>query len=744
MGAEWKKELLQEGYSYDQLDEIEAGMDSGVDVSIYRKKEFFALQMREIRLGLEAGLSVDIYANPQYDWFQMKELRLGLEAGVDVSVYAKKEIDYDKMRQLRAGLQDGINLSGFMKMDSGMLQELRLAWESGVSIEEYIQEGYDTEQLHEIRIALEKQLDIEPYLSPEYRGASIAEIRQGLEQGLDVTRFAETSYGWQQMREIRLGLQNRVDVSVYSKPLYNWKQMRELRLGLEAGLDISGFVSLMYTEEDMQEKRERLMALIPGADHQDVPAYGNQETGGTEPPTKDMEEAQKDHVQEYRISMSGDEMQVTLEFLKVSETFSSERILEELYNMGIVAGIDEEKLHQLQRRRRTEIVYVIAKGLPPDAGQDGWYEYFFRTELDHRPKVFPDGTVDYQNIEWFEMVKEGQKLALYHDATPGVDGYTVTGHVLPGPRGKEISLLTGQGFTVEEDAHEYYAALNGRVEINDTHLTVLNVLELGTVNLSTGNITFNGSVHVKGDVGVGVTIQSSEDIIVDGFVEGATLISGRDILLKGGSNASGRGYINAGRNITAQFFENAEVIAKDDIEINYCMNCNMNADGMLKVVGRNGSVVGGTITAVHGIEVNDIGNESELATYVRIGVNEKLWKRRVMLEESIESVTEELFRIKDAYQMMRKKYPPEVRNSMDIYLQAETAITRKQNQLKQLKKMREDLKKELGEIENVEAVIHGTVYEGVMIELNAEKWLSKRARNIILRKTENRIAVFEG
>ena len=34
MGAEWKKELLQEGYSYDQLDEIEAGMDSGVDVSI--------------------------------------------------------------------------------------------------------------------------------------------------------------------------------------------------------------------------------------------------------------------------------------------------------------------------------------------------------------------------------------------------------------------------------------------------------------------------------------------------------------------------------------------------------------------------------------------------------------------------------------------------------------------------------------------------------------------------------------
>lgn len=743
MSAEWKKELLQEGYSHDQLDEIEFGMDDGIDVSVYKNKAYFALQMRELRLGLRARLPVAVYANPGYDWFQMKEIRLGLAAGVDVSVYAKKEIPYDIMRQLREGLQDGINLSGFVKMNAGILKELRLAWKSGVSIEEYIQKGYDTGQLHEIRLALEEHLRIEPYLSPEYRGASIAEIRKGLEQGLDVSRYAQGTYGWQQMREIRLGLKNRVNVSIYSKPLYNWKQMRELRLGLEAGLDVQSFVSLMYTEEDMQKKRKQRMLLFSEGAKEGLLADGTDGLAASAPGAAEQAEKSR-RLQEYRIVMSSDQMQVTLEFLKISDTFSIEKLKKELRSMGIVAGIDEEKLSKLAKRRRTELVYVIARGVPPVAGADGWYEFFFRRELDHHPKIFEDGTVDYRNIEWFEMVKAGQELAVYHDAAPGRDGYTVTGRVLPGARGKQISLLSGQGFTVCENDHAYYAAVSGRVEIHDTELTVRDVLELESASLAMGDIEFSGSIHVKGDVGTGVTLQAGEDIIVDGFVEGATLVSGRDLLLKRGCNASGTGQIYAGGTITAQFFENAEVTAKGNIELNSCLNCNINAEGSLKLLGGNGSIIGGTITAVHGIEANDIGNEAELATYIRVGVTEKMWKRRVRLEESIEGVHEELSRLREAYQMMRRKYAPEVRNSMDIYLQSETAITRKQNQLKKLKKSREELKKELADLEEVEAVIHGTVYEGVMIELNAEKWLSKRAKDIILRKAEDRIAVLPG
>ena len=39
-----------------------------------------------------------------------------------------------------------------------------------------------------------------------------------------------------------------------------------------------------------------------------------------------------------------------------------------------------------------------------------------RTNIDTKPKEQEDGTVDFQNIDWFEMVQAGQKLAYYHEA----------------------------------------------------------------------------------------------------------------------------------------------------------------------------------------------------------------------------------------------------------------------------------------------------------------------------------------
>ena len=51
-------------FDFDQLKELRAGLDSGVDVTLYAKKEFLAIQMREIRQGLEEGLDVSRSASP--------------------------------------------------------------------------------------------------------------------------------------------------------------------------------------------------------------------------------------------------------------------------------------------------------------------------------------------------------------------------------------------------------------------------------------------------------------------------------------------------------------------------------------------------------------------------------------------------------------------------------------------------------------------------------------------------------
>ena len=72
-------DLIKEGYTQDQVMMILEGMNAGLDVSVYRNKEFLAFQMFQIREGLQEGLPVEHYAKPEFDWFQMEEIRLGLK-----------------------------------------------------------------------------------------------------------------------------------------------------------------------------------------------------------------------------------------------------------------------------------------------------------------------------------------------------------------------------------------------------------------------------------------------------------------------------------------------------------------------------------------------------------------------------------------------------------------------------------------------------------------------------------------
>lgn len=53
----------------------------------YDRRNFDSYQQEEIQKGLESGVDVSIYADPKFDGEQMEEIRKGLESGVDVSVY---------------------------------------------------------------------------------------------------------------------------------------------------------------------------------------------------------------------------------------------------------------------------------------------------------------------------------------------------------------------------------------------------------------------------------------------------------------------------------------------------------------------------------------------------------------------------------------------------------------------------------------------------------------------------------
>ncbi len=717
-----KEELLNSNFTEDQLDEIQLGIKDGVDVSLYAKENLLAIQMRQIRLGLLSGVMVSKYNDPKFDWFQMEEIRIGLENHIDVDKYCSPEIPYMKMRQIRKALMLGIDLTSQLDKNADVLRQIRKAVVSGIDISKYVIQGYNAGQLAEIRKGIEKGLDIEDYVAIEYRGGSIREICKGLESGIDVSVYADEEYSWRQMREIRLGLENQLDVGLYNNSFYEWRQMRQIRLGLTIGLDVSSYAKLSFTYKEMEHRRKHLEATAFN--------LGEEGTEG---------------------AAVGDISVIVTDYgMKAIMTcpegcrFTRDAIDAAIQNAHVVSGLKTKDIERVVNTVSKGQEIIIAEGTPPVQGEDGRYEFFFDTNPTREPKELDDGFLDFVNVDWYETVKENDRIALYHPATRGVDGESVTGSKITGRNGAEQKVLTGKGFNKSEDGTEYFAAVSGIIEYveKSNKVIISESLEVDEVTNATGGIDFEGNVHVRHDVGSGSIIKATGDVMVDGFVENCYIEAGGDIILKNGANGQGgKSLIKASGSIMGRFFENMKLEADVGIEATYCLHCDIYTKGTLDLSSRKGLLLGGVTVVEERINVNNIGNKLSTPTKVIVGMNDRIRNIGKEIQTDIKTVRGEIKILENACEQFKSLYTPEERNSMEVYLKIENAIYTKELQLAELKGKRQNYVDRIKEMMKAKVNIRNHLYEGVRFNFNGKVWNSEKNYNITMTGTPNNIII---
>lgn len=330
---------------------------------------------------------------------------------------------------------------------------------------------------------------------------------------------------------------------------------------------------------------------------------------------------------------------VTEDGTVVADSITEQNLREYLNDHGVKAGIDKELLKSIVINKLFDRNHQIAKGQPPLDGVDGYFTFNFKTEIDNHPKVLEDGSVDYRNIDIYEPVSAGDVIATYTPSTPGHYGYTVSGAVLPCTPGKELSPLSGNGFDMSDDKRTYTSALDGKIEYKNDSIIISNVLDInGDVDLTTGDIIFNGDVIVHGNVHMGSVIRTKGSITVMGNVEGAILVAEKEIQLKSGMQGGGRGYLEAGGDIWGKFFEQTTIRCGGNINVNSMMNCEVYCTGNVTISGRHGIIVGGSTMAQGNINATVIGNMAEVKTTIAAGVNEKTTNEIKELEDDINTV----------------------------------------------------------------------------------------------------------
>lgn len=422
---------------------------------------------------------------------------------------------------------------------------------------------------------------------------------------------------------------------------------------------------------------------------------------------------------------------------------TKEDIYKDLERREIVFGIKEDAIADMIDRRRLNEKILIAEGIPAQKGKDGWFEWFVRLDLPRIPAPLPDGGVDYVNIEAFEMVEEDEKIAFYHRAETGVSGKNIYGEMIHAENGMELKPIRGIGFTIEPDGCTYRSKMNGKFEFTAGRILITNMLIVReNVTAVTGKLEVDGSVYVVGSVSSGGYVKATGDIIVEHNVETCRLIAGGNVMIKTGSCSKNDCFIDAGGEVSGSFFEAANIHAGGNVKANYIMNSSIKTMGRVIVSGSKGMLLGGTISAVRGVETYNLGNRLHLKTVLDIGRNELYEKAHAEYEKKREKLLSDLKALEREWgkivqlEEAGKEVPEEIQRK--IY----AAIEVQGQKLAEIDGEESKLANLTGQAAKEPVCVRGRAYEGSVVIINGIKYtLSAEVRRVLFKLRNKQVVM---
>lgn len=396
-----------------------------------------------------------------------------------------------------------------------------------------------------------------------------------------------------------------------------------------------------------------------------------------------------------------------------------------LFDHGILHGIQQDAVTDLTTLGKGTNV-LLAKGTPPEHGRDAWFEPLAgQDDTRGRPRELPDGTVDFFELGTVVSVEVGQPLLRKHLPTEGTPGKTVKGEEVParpgrdgvfGPMNASVAVSAGDPLLIE-------AASPGLPRYGKSWVKVEPILILPAVDLSTGNIHFDGNVIVNGPVQAGLSLWAAGDIIVEGPVEAATLDAGGNIELRAGVIGQGVATLRADGNVLARFVESATIESGQDVHvIDILLHSKVMAlDSVYVQGGRKAQIIGGHIHATRLIRAAACGSPAGVPTELTVGLN-PYFKRQY--DGLVQDMTLRQRKVEElGKQLVYRKLKPNAEKAWEVK-HLEGLRENLNRELILLTEQVEEMGEKLEMAKNAKVVINDRVYGGVKVVIGDQtKWI---------------------
>jgi len=391
---------------------------------------------------------------------------------------------------------------------------------------------------------------------------------------------------------------------------------------------------------------------------------------------------------------------------------------------------------------------VVAAGVPPTHGEDGWIEFY--TGFDPRPKKKkrsaldaeddaaegdapahkakdPQGEadepvrVDHHERSAFLLVRQGDVLGKVHLPTEGAPGETVRGKTIAARTGKPAPLALDESI-VQNDEHELVAQVDGVLHYDGKKLRVLTELVIDEyVDFNTGNVDFPGDVKVRKGVRDCFTVHADGELRVEGLVEAAHVSADRDMHLLGGMAARHKGSIRVGRDLHARYLDGVTAHVGRNLRVDKEINdCTIDVVGAIE--SPNAAIVGGAVYACRGAEVAVLGQD-DARTFIAVGQSKELSDITEDAERVLEKVHDVLRPAQREYDMLMKNLSKLTAQQAERLTELQFEISTRRDQAKKINDGLEKLNSVAAEYVRAQLTVQKRLYAGTQVRLG--KFIAK-------------------
>lgn len=426
-----------------------------------------------------------------------------------------------------------------------------------------------------------------------------------------------------------------------------------------------------------------------------------------------------------KVELAEDRMYARARFYPPSNNghlMMKDEIIASLVRAGVKYGVDENAIMEFLKDRRYCTDYILAKATPAVQGHDAEITYHFNTDLTLKPKRNEDGSVDFHQLDMISHCQKNQLLATLTPMDQGKPGIDVCGVMIRPNKVNNRILRHGNKIYLSEDGLQMFSSVDGHVSLVDNRVFVSDTYEVhADVDASTGDITYEGNVVIRGNVITGFSVKARGDVEVNGVVEGAFIEAGGQIVLKRGMQGMNKGILKANGNIITKFIENAEVIAGGYVSTESILHSRVSAKGDIIVGGKRGFVTGGEIRSGTMISVKTAGSQMGTATLLEVGIDPKILEEFRELEKRIASMLADKERLAQALILFRKKIASGMQmndEKMEYLKQVTQNNIMLEAQIKEARKRYEELRIDVDNNSSGSIKVSDIVYPGTKLVIS--------------------------